>query len=50
MNSYDEFILNKVIYVSQFTILCNVDDLKISHLDSKVVDIIINMLDKKYGK
>ena len=34
----------------QSTIVWHVDDLKISHVDSKVVDAIIDMLDKESGK
>jgi hypothetical protein len=33
----------------QLTIVWHVDDLKISHRDSKVVDIMLDKLDKEYG-
>ena len=34
----------------QYTIGRHVDDLKISHIDSEVVDDILNKLDERYGK
>ena len=49
-NPYDSCTVNKMINGKQATIVWHVDDLKISHVDSKVVDAIINMLDKEFGK
>ena len=48
-NPYDECIANKK-NDSKCTILWHVDDLKLSHMDSKVVNEIINMLNKINGK
>ena len=50
MNSYDWCVANKMVDGKQLTIVWHVDDLKISHRDSKVVDIMLDKLDKEYGK
>ena len=50
LNPYNKCVSNKYIYGSQCSILWNVENLKISHVDSKVVGNIINILNKKYGK
>ena len=47
MNPCDKCVANKDIYGSQCTILWHVDYLKTSHMESKVVDDIINMLNLK---
>ena len=49
-NPYDSCTVNKLINGKQATIIWHVDDLKISHVDSKVVDAIIDMLNKEFGK
>ena len=48
-NAYDSCVVNKMINGKQCTITWHVDDLKISHVDSKVVDDIIKMLESIYG-
>jgi hypothetical protein len=50
INPYDWCIANKDIDGNQCTIVWHVDDLKISHKSSKVVDNIISSLKKEYGK
>ena len=50
MNPYYECISNKYIDGSLCTILCNLDYLNISHVESKVFDRIINMLNEKNVK
>jgi Reverse transcriptase (RNA-dependent DNA polymerase) len=50
INPYDEFVTNKSIKGSKCTIICHVDDLKISHKDLGVVSDIINNLRKVIGK
>ena len=50
MNPYDISVANKTIDGRQCTIILPVDDLKISHVDSNVVDDIIELLDKEYGQ
>jgi hypothetical protein len=49
-NSYDFCIANKTINGKQCTVMWNVDDLNISHVDAKVVTTILNLLDAKYGQ
>ena len=49
-NPYDPCVVNKNINGSQCTICWHVDDLKISHKDSKVVDDILDVLRSIYGK
>jgi hypothetical protein len=50
INPYDECVANKIVNGRQCTVLWHVDDLKISHVDSGVVDDILRMLDERYGK
>jgi hypothetical protein len=49
-NPYDSCVVNKMINGKQCTIIWHVDDLKISHVEAKVVDQIIEMLDREFGK
>ena len=49
LNPYDSCVANKTIKGKQCTILWHVDDLKISHVDEKVLEKIARKLDKKYG-
>ena len=50
INLYDWCVANKQINGQQCTLVWRVDDMKISHADSKVVDAIINMLEQEFGK
>ena len=50
LNPYDSCVANKVIHGKQCTILWHVDDLKISHVDPKVVDTVIELLESEFGK
>jgi hypothetical protein len=50
INPYDWCVANKTINGKQCTILWHVDDLKISHVDSKVNDTIIDLLETEFGK
>ena len=50
INPYDWCVANKTINGSQCTIVWHVDDLKISHKKSSVVDSIIAALKEEYGK
>jgi hypothetical protein len=49
-NPYDPCVVNKMIDGKQCTIAWHVDDLKISHVDSKVVTSILKLLDAEFGK
>ena len=49
-NPYDWRVANKQMSGKQCTIIWHVDDLKISHVDSKVIDGIIESLNDEYGK
>ena len=49
-NPYDSCVMNKMINGKQCTIGWHVDDLKISHVDPKVVDHVIELLDGEFGK
>lgn len=49
-NPYDWCVVNKMVDGKQCTILWHVDDLKISHVDLKVVDGILEQLDGEYRK
>jgi len=50
MNPYDSCVANKVINGKQCTIAWYVDDLKISHVDPRVVENIFAKLQAEYGK
>lgn len=50
INPYDECVANKMVDGKQCTVLWHVDDLKISHVSTSVVDGILDMLNKRYGK
>ena len=48
INPYDPCVANKIENGKQLTIVWHVDDLKISHVESKVVDNVIKWLKGKY--
>ena len=49
LNPYDICVANKTVNGSQITVLWYVDDLKISHIDKKVVDDTIKELEGHFG-
>jgi hypothetical protein len=50
LNPYDPCVANKMVNGKQLTIAWFVDDNKISHVDSKVVDWLIEEIEKKHEK
>jgi hypothetical protein len=50
LNPYDFYVANIIIDGKQCTIVWHVNDLKISHVNSKVVTTILNLLDGRYGQ
>ena len=48
LNPYGECVATIYIYESQYTIRWTVNNFKISHMDSKVVGGIVDMLNKNY--
>ena len=50
LNPYDPCVANNIIESKQCTIYWHVDDLKISHVNPKVVDSVLVWLEKKFGK
>ena len=50
LNDHDKCVANKMIEGTQCTIVWYVDDNKISHVNSKVVDQIIAEIEKRFGK
>ena len=50
INPYDWCVANKMVNGKQIKIAWHVDDLKISHVNPKVVTDIIKKIDQKYGK
>ena len=50
LNEYDKCVANKMINGKQCTIIWHVDDLKISHVEQKVVNDIIKRLKDKFGQ
>jgi hypothetical protein len=50
LNPYDPCVANAVIEGNQCTIAWYVDDMKVSHVDSNVVTMIIGKLEERFGK
>ena len=50
MNEYDLYVANTMVEGKQCTICWYVDDIKVRHVDSKVVDLEIFDTEKKFGK
>ena len=50
LNPCDMCVANAIIEGKQCTICWYVDDNKISHVNSKVVDDVIEKIEKKFGK
>jgi len=50
LNEYDKCVANKMINGKQCTIIWHVDDLKISHVEQKLVKDIIKRLEDKFGQ
>ena len=48
VNPYDPCVANKIVNGKQLTVVWHVDDLKLSHVDLKVIDQMIEWLKKKY--
>ena len=48
-HSYDPCVANKMVNGNQLTISRHVDDLKVSHKDSKAVDEFLEWVRKTYG-
>jgi len=49
INEYDQCVANETINGRQCTVVWHMDDLKISHVDKKVVEDIIGLLNEKFG-
>ena len=50
MNPYDPCVANKMVHGRQMTIMWHVDDVKSSHVDSRVNDSFKSWLKKEYGQ
>jgi hypothetical protein len=50
INPYDWCVANKTIQGKQCTILWHVDDIKVSHVESSVVDNMLELFKAEYGK
>ena len=50
INTHDDCVENEKIYGYQCTILWHVDDMKILHIDTKVVGGVIKQLNQRYCK
>jgi hypothetical protein len=49
VNPYDMCVANKTINGKQCTIVWHVDDLKVSHMESEVLEKMVDQLNKKFG-
>jgi len=50
LNDYDQCVANNTINGKQFKIIWHLDNLKISHIDKKVIEDMIKQLNEKLGK
>jgi hypothetical protein len=50
INDYDPCVANKIVNGKQITVVWHVDDLKISHVETKVVDEFIEQMENEFGK
>ena len=50
LNPYDVYVVNKVVNGKKFTITWYVNNLKISHIESSVMDEAINDIESYFGK
>jgi hypothetical protein len=50
LNPYDSCVANKMINGKQCTVGWHVDDAHLSHVDPKVVDVIIGLMNAEFGK
>ena len=48
LNPYDKYTVNKIIKGKQCTVLCHVDDNKISHVDSNVLTEVMNKVSEHF--
>ena len=49
-NEYNWCVMNKIVDDKQCNILCNVDDLKTSHVDPAIISRVLADIDAEYGK
>ena len=49
-NPYDPCVANKTFNGEQCTVLWHVDNLKVSHVDKKVVEAVLELLNSEFGK
>jgi hypothetical protein len=49
-NPYDSCVVNKMVDGKQCTAIWHVDDIKISHVDQSVLDVVAQSLSDRYGK
>ena len=49
-NKYDDCVVNKMVNGKQLTVVWHVDDLKVSHVDAKVVDEFVQQMDETFGQ
>ena len=49
-NPYEACVVNKEADGKQYTVICHVDYIKISHIDIKVVESILRLLEGSYGR
>jgi hypothetical protein len=50
LNPYDPCVANKMVNKQQLTVSWHIDDLKVSHADTKTVDDFITWLNQSYGE
>jgi hypothetical protein len=49
INPYDWYVANNTINGKQCTVLCHVDDIKVSHVSSDDITKVLKLFDGKYG-
>lgn len=50
VNPYYGCVMNKMVDGKQYTVVWHIDDLKVSHVDPKVITMVLDQLSTKYGE
>ena len=49
-NTYDDCVVNKIIDGKQLTVVWHMDDLNVSHVDNKLMENFIELMEGEFSK
>ena len=49
-NTYDDCVVNKIIDGKQLMVVWHMDDLKVSHVDNKLMENFIELMEAEFSK